>query len=124
MPTKRDVALGAAKGARFIASSGVKLAGRAAGITAGLTAAAIATTASGGKNATSSISAGLIAGNAVGGKTVEEQMNFVMLLKKDDLEQRHIKIEFKNKQMSIRLLVEKLDNNTFKNLALKDIKKN
>lgn len=67
MPTKRDVALGAAKGARFIASSGVKLAGRAAGITAGLTAAAIATTASGGKNATSSISAGLIAGNAVGG---------------------------------------------------------
>ena len=117
MPTKRDVALGAAKGARFIASSGVKLAGRAAGITAGLTAAAIATTASGGKNATSSISAGLIAGNAVGG-------NFVMLLKKDDLEQRHIKIEFKNKQMSIRLLVEKLDNNTFKNLALKDIKKN
>lgn len=67
MPTKRDVALGAAKGARFVASSGVKLAGRAAGITAGLTAAAIATTASGGKNATSSISAGLIAGNAVGG---------------------------------------------------------
>lgn len=75
-PTKTDLKRGTIQLAKNSGRELASLTGRAAGIVAGATAATIATTASGGKNALSTYGAGVIAGNAVGGNLSSAAINF------------------------------------------------